>query len=326
MIDETSFSRKSANHDIDPSLPTIPMGLKLPEDPPCPKTLPVNKVYKFFGFDGSIPFDRNRTVTSPYIRPVTLGVIRLLLGLYMLASFLVHFTLLATQKNKWLRKQAWKALGDIMIHSFLGLTAYFLVSAYHTLFYAAKKRNPLASWPRSLQLTHLILQSTILSFPLFCTIIYAIWSLPALPGWHTKPQTRWSTVTFYMLNSAFSYTELCLSATRPRPWSHLTFLVLFLGLYLAFHSLLVAATNGNVWIYTVLKFNLIINQGWISAIRVGGLCVLSCLSFCLMQFVIWLKCRYLGGLFLPSPDLNGIESEKPVQEEDVESGSQSSDI
>lgn len=298
------------------------MRFKLPEDPPYPKSLPVNKFYKFFGFDGSVPFDRNRTVTSPYIRPVTLGVIRLLLGLYMLTSFLVQFTLLATQTNKWLRKQAWKTLGDIMIHSFLGLTAYFLVSAYHTLSYAAKRRNPLASWPRPLQLAHSVLQSTVLAFPLFCTVIYAIWSLPALPAWHTKPQSRWSTVTFYMLNSVFSYTELFLSATRPRPWSHLIFVVLFLGMYLAFHSILVAATQGNVWVYTVLKFKLVINQGWISAGRVGGLCVVSCASFCIMQFVIWLKCRYLGGLSLPSPDLSRVDREKFVQEQDMESASQ----
>jgi hypothetical protein len=280
--------------------------LKLPADPPFPKTVPVNKAFKFFGFNGSVPFDQNRTVTSPYIRPLSLALIRLLFGLYMLSSFIFYFIVLASQKNKFLRKQAWKLLGDIMMHSFLGMTAYFLVSAYHTLVYATKGRNPLASWSRASQLMHILLQTTVLTFPLFCTVTYICWTLPALPGWHTKPQSCWSTITFYFLNSFFSYAELMLSATRPQPWSHLIFVILFLGMYLAFHSILVIATHGQVWIYTVLNYNLVINQGWISAARVGGICVLACASFILMQFVIWFKCRYLGGLSLAGPDLSNV--------------------
>jgi hypothetical protein len=116
-----------------------------------------------------------------------------------------------------------------------------------------------------------------------------------------------------MLNTVSSLAELFLSASRPRPWSHLIFVILFLGLYLAFHSILVAATGGKVWVYTVLKFSLSINRGAISAARVSGLCVLAIFSFCIMQLLLWVKCRYLGGLKLCSnrdtssakPDLNG---------------------
>jgi len=302
-------------------------GLKIPEDPPFPGTLPVNEIYKFFGFDGSVPFDRNRTVTSPYVRPLFLGLIRLLFGLYMLASFIIQFIALASQKHRFLRKQAWKMLGDIMIHSFLGMTAYFLVSAYHTLSYAAKKRNPLASWARPLQLAHLILQTTVLTFPVFCTVIYVYWALPAKPGWHTRTRGQWSTITFYMLNSFFSYAELLLSATRPRPWSHLILVIALLGMYLAFHTILVTATEGRVWIYTVLKFKLVINKGWISAGRVGGLCVLACASFSLMQLLIWFKCRCLGGLAHPRPDIGDMELTKYEEREGtLESQAQTSHI
>src|SRR5271154_721941 len=180
----------------------------LPEDPTTTeRATPVNKFYNFFGLDSSIPFDHDRTVSSPYIRPLTLGIIRLVIGVYMLISFIIYFSLLAAQENKFLRKQAWKLFGDIMFHSFLGLTAYMLVSACHTLSYVRWKKNLLSKWSRWLQLSHLFLQTTILTFPLFCTIIYLYWTLQALPGWYTRPLTGWSTITFYMLNTFFSFTE-----------------------------------------------------------------------------------------------------------------------
>ena len=94
---------------------------RLPQDPPAPeRSRPVNGFYCFFGLEGGVPFDHDRSVTSPYIRPVYLGIIRLLFGVYMLVSFLVYFVILAHQKNKFLKRQAWKLLGDIMFHSYLG--------------------------------------------------------------------------------------------------------------------------------------------------------------------------------------------------------------
>jgi hypothetical protein len=44
---------------------------------------------------------------------------------------------------------------------------------------------------------------------------------------------------------------------------------------------------------------LVINRGWISAVRVFGLCILATASFCIMQVFLWLKCRYFNGLRLP---------------------------
>ena len=268
--------------------PLSPMSLfHLPQDPPALR--PLNGFYRFFGLNGGIPYDNDRSVSSPYIRPFLLGFMRILFGVYMLVSFSIYFSTRAAQKNKFLKKQAWKLLGDIMFHSFLGMAGYFLVSGYHTVVYAHKKQNPLSSWTRPLQLAHLILQTTVLTFPLACTIIYLYWTLPALPAWHTRTLTRWSTISFFMLNTLFSFTELMFSATRPRPWSHLIVMVFVLGLYLAFHSILVVATGGKVWVYTVLKFSLSINRGWISVARVFGLCILVCASFCVMQFLLWSK-------------------------------------
>jgi hypothetical protein len=284
---------------------------RLRQDPPPPARIkPLNRFYRFFGLQAGDPFDHDRSVSSPYIRPVCLGLIRLLFGTYMLISFIVYFSLLAAQKNKFLRKRAWKLFGDIMFHSFLGIAAYFLVSGYHTLEYVRKKRNPLSLWNRQFQLAHSFLQTTILTFPLFCTIIYLYWTLPALPAWHTRAQSLWSTITFYMLNTFFSFTELFLSASRPRPWTHLIVVILILGLYLAFHSILVAASGGKVWVYTVLKFSLVINRGWISAVRAFGLCFLVTVTFSVMQLLLWLKCRYLRGLKLPQPSVDGIELRK----------------
>ena len=263
------------------------------QDPSAP---PPNKFYRFFGLDeGTI-----RTVESPYLKPIYLCLIRATLALYSWLSFGVYFGLLASQPSKFLRKQAWKLLGDVMFHSYLGMAIYFTFAAYHTLRYILRDRDSLARWPKALQLAHLMVQTTVLTFPLFCTVVYLYWTLPALPGWSTRPLSRWSTVTFYMLNTVFSYLELGVSAVRPRPWSHLLVVVFILGCYLAFHSILVAATGGKVWVYTVLKYSLSINKGWISAVRAVGLCVLGIASFCLTQLLLWAKCRYFGGLKLPA--------------------------
>jgi hypothetical protein len=277
----------------------LPSILRLPPDSPALiKSRPINKLYRFFGLDSDILFDHDRTVASPYIGPMYLGAIRILLGLYMLTSFIVYFSILAAQKNKFLRKQAWKLLGDIMFHSYLGMAVYFFFSGYHTIVFAIRRRNPLILWVRPLQLAHLILQTTVFTFPLLCTFIYLYWMLPALPAWHTRALTLWRTTTFYMLNTLFSFVELVLNASRPRPWSHLIVIILILGLYLAFHSILVVTSGGKVWIYTVFKFSLVINKGWISALRVLGLCILATVSFCIIQSLLWVKCRYLGGVKL----------------------------
>ena len=284
---------------------------RLPSDRPSTQmTQPVSKFYKFFGLDGGFPFDHHRPVWSPYVRPLHLSLGRVLVGSYMLISFVYYFITLATQQNKFLRKQAWKRLGDITFHSFLGMAAYFLISGYHTFVYCRRRRNPLSTWARPLQLAHHVLQTTVLVFPLFCTIIYVYWTLPALPGWHTRPLDRWATITFYMLNSVFSFAELCFCASRPRPWSHLIVVILILALYLAFHSLLVAATGGKVWVYTVLKFSLVINKGWISAGRIFALCVLASASFFVIQLLLWVKCRYLGGLDIPQTTVDETELQK----------------
>ena len=267
-----------------------------PDPSPDPPRAALNRFYKFFGLnEGTL-----RTVESPYLQPIYLCLIRYVLALYMWISFGVYFGVLASQPNRFLRKQAWKLLGDVMFHSYLGMAFYFTFAAYHTQKYVLRKQDCLSRWPKGLQLAHLILQTTVLTFPLFCTIIYLYWTLPALPGWHTKPLTKWSTITFYMLNTLFSYIELGLSAARPRPWSHLIIVMMILGSYLAFHSILVSATGGKVWIYTVLKFSLSVNRGWISAVRAIGLCLLGAVTFSLMQLLLWIKCRYLGGLKLPS--------------------------
>jgi hypothetical protein len=298
----------------------VDMGLKtflrLPAPPNAVAGCPQNKFYRFFGLGD----DENRTVSSPYIKPVYLGLMRLLFGTYMVTSFTVQYVLLVSQKSPFLKRQAYKLLGDIMFHSYLGLAVYFLFSGGHTLVFAYNKRNPLSTWPRPLQLAHRLLQTTVLTFPLLCTIIYMCWTLPALPAWHTRINTRWSTVTFYMLNLVFALCELVFSASRPRPWSHLIVVVLILGLYLAFHSILLAATHGKIWIYTVLKFSLKINRGWQSVITVLGICSIAIGSFLVMQLLLWIKCRFLGGLrLLPTHNQDTEAAKLDSNSQDTES-------
>jgi hypothetical protein len=276
---------------------------RLPQDPTPPErpgAKPVKSIYAFLGVHEEIPFDWGRIVSSPYIPPFWLGLIRYLFAIYGLVSFSAYFNILVNQKTRFLRKQGWKLFGDIMFQSYLALASYFVISAILTLVSAMKKMYPGRTWPRCLKLAYILLQTSVLTLPLFCTIVYVYWTLPALPAWNTKPLTCWSTITFYFLNTVFSFVELILGASRPRPWSHLIVIIITLGLYLAFHSILVAATGGKVWIYTALKFSLPINQGYISAVRVSGLCIIASICFCVVQTLLWVKCRYLGGCRLHS--------------------------
>ncbi|KAJ6599725.1 hypothetical protein DFH09DRAFT_1303103 [Mycena vulgaris] len=56
--------------------------------------------------------------------------------------------------------------------SYIGLAAYYCAAAVQTLAYARYGRYPLRRWPRALQALHVLLQSTITSFPLIVTVVF----------------------------------------------------------------------------------------------------------------------------------------------------------
>ncbi|KAJ7813375.1 hypothetical protein B0H13DRAFT_2142276 [Mycena leptocephala] len=92
---------------------------------------------------------QHKFVSSPLVSPSVLAGIRLV----FVPSFLSYFTNL----------------------SYIGLVAYYWAAAVQTLFYARYRRYPIQRWPKPLQGLHVLLQSTITTFPFVVTVVF--WAL-----------------------------------------------------------------------------------------------------------------------------------------------------
>ncbi|KAJ7754227.1 hypothetical protein DFH07DRAFT_1061309 [Mycena maculata] len=171
-------------------------------------------------------FDPHRKfVSSPLLSPAALAAVRLLLALYALCaiatdlafdvalgaghSFLSYFTIL----------------------SYIGLTAYYWAAAVQTLAYARYGRYPLQRWPKPLQALHVLLQSTVVTFPFIVTIVF--WVLLADATTFATRYDAWSNISIHALNSALALFELLLTNAPPAPWPALPLQILFLCAYLA---------------------------------------------------------------------------------------------
>ena len=132
--------------------------------------------------------------------------------------------------------------------SYIGLLSYFWASGVQTLSYALSVRsgsNPpryaLQSWPRALQFLHLLLHSTIVTFPIIVTAVF--WSLLSSPDTLATRYSAWANISEHALNTAFAGLEICFTSVAPAlprrphsgvalPWVHLPFLIGLLACYL----------------------------------------------------------------------------------------------
>ena len=112
--------------------------------------------------------------------------------------------------------------------SYIGLTFYMIFAAGHTLYYARTGREPLNSWPRFFQLCHTVLYSTIITYPIIVTIVF--WGLLSSSSTFSTTFNTWSNISLHALNSAYAVFEILFSAVGRQPWSHLIFLIIFLGI------------------------------------------------------------------------------------------------
>ena len=115
--------------------------------------------------------------------------------------------------------------------TFISLTFYLLFAALHTLVYAFTGRFPLNRWYRPFQLAYTILFTTIITFPIVVTVVY--WSLLASKSTFATTYSTWSNISKHAMNSGFAVFEILFSAVVKQPWSHIIWIIAFLGKPLA---------------------------------------------------------------------------------------------
>ncbi|KAH7908137.1 hypothetical protein BJ138DRAFT_1013387 [Hygrophoropsis aurantiaca] len=242
-------------------------------------------LYERFGV-GS-PFDpAHKLVTSPVFSPLALGIIRFLLALYTLVTTI---TILASESLVYHDSKSY--LSYFTDLSYIGLVSYFWASSVQTLAFALRgqKGYPLQSWPRVLQLLHLLLLSTIIVFPIIVTAVF--WALLASPSTFATRYSAWSNISEHAMNSLFALFEIFLTNVGPSPWSHLVPVFILLVCYLGV-AYITHATQG---IYTYGFLDPAKEHGLLAAYIVGiavGYCVVFIIvrSICLFRW--WLVARY----------------------------------
>ncbi|EKM54929.1 uncharacterized protein PHACADRAFT_142709 [Phanerochaete carnosa HHB-10118-sp] len=199
-------------------------------------------VYDLLGV--ASPFDPSFSlVTSPLLPPLALALLRLSLALY--CTFFMLFRLI----NEGIKNHS-----DAMFFSFftnlsyLGLLSYFWASGVQTFSFSLALRSPshtphylLQAWPRPLQVLHLLLQSTVTTFPILVTAVF--WSLLSGTSTFATRYNAWVNISEHALNTAFATLDIFLTNASPSlpgrphsgvalPWAHLPFLIVLLACYL----------------------------------------------------------------------------------------------
>ncbi|KAJ3534652.1 hypothetical protein NMY22_g6827 [Coprinellus aureogranulatus] len=172
-----------------------------------------------------------KLVTSPLFESHTLAYIRLAFAALVSAILIFCIAFQAAVLHN-----AQKFLSFFTNLSYFGLCGYFWVSGIHTLKYSrSKSRNrkpgyPLQKWPKVWQNLHLLLYTTVVTFPFIVTIVYWVLIAPSDAPF-SDFFDGFSNITKHILNSVFALFELLLSNVGPHPWLNLLWTILILGAY-----------------------------------------------------------------------------------------------
>lgn len=234
------------------------------------------------------PFDpAHKLVTSPVISsPFVLAILRLVVALY--TTFALIFSL------AWEATKLGTADGyfSYFTHlSYIGICAYFWASGVQTFSYSRRWKKagagvgyPLQRQPGILRCMHMVLQSTVVTFPILVTIVF--WALLSGPSTFETVYSSWDAVSFHALNTVFSLFEIILTNSPPAPWLTLPFGIFFLAGYLGI-AYITHATQG---FYTYSFLDLQKQHAKVAAYIVG-IAVGEIIIFCLIRGVIVLRER-----------------------------------
>ncbi|KAJ6540587.1 hypothetical protein B0H19DRAFT_1036390 [Mycena capillaripes] len=267
------------------------------------------RVFSWAHLGVGAPFDpQYKFISSPVFSPAVLAGIRLLLALYALCTLctVLGFDVAAGEGKSF--------LSFFTQLSYIGVTAYYWASAVQTLAYTRWRWYPLQRWPRALQALHVLLQSTITTFPFLVTVVF--WALLSSPDTFSTTFSSWSNLSVHALNSVFALFDLLLTNTPPAPWLTLPFHILFLAGYLGV-AYITHATQG-FYTYPFLDPH---STHALLAAYIIGIAAGTILVFCVARGIAVLRQRAAVryGRLPTDGDNNLIETREALEEwEEVE--------
>ncbi|KAJ3918232.1 hypothetical protein F5877DRAFT_42988 [Lentinula edodes] len=235
------------------------------------------------------PFDTHRAyVTSPWFSSMTLAAIRGMIALYTLATLLVILIWQATILHD---ADGYFSYFTELTH--IGICSYYWASFTQTLFYALRQRHsiertpeyPLQRWPRIFQLLHVMLGTTIISYPILVTIVF--WALLASPAVFSTKFGTWSNISIHVLNTAWSLFEMIGTNSPPPRWSMLPCMIIILALYLA----LAYVTHATQGFYPYSFLNPSTSHSLLAGYIIG-IAVAACIVFTLGKTIMWARTRF----------------------------------
>ena len=143
-----------------------------------------------------------RYVTSWLISPTALATLRLILSLYAFVTLFFIYGFEDSHGNAISARQSFSFFTDL---TYWGIAFYLLFAGLHTLSFALNYRKSLKidglarywlqRWPRPLQAAHMILYSTIVTFPFLVTIVF--WAIIYSPPWFPVRFQAWQNVSSF---------------------------------------------------------------------------------------------------------------------------------
>jgi len=226
----------------------------------------------------------HKLVTSAVFSPPKLASLRLLLAIYTTttAIFILVWEIVKTHNAK-------SYLSYFTDLSYIGLCAYFWAAAVQTALYARRneKHYPLQKWPRFLQFLHILLYSSITTYPILVTIVF--WSLLASSSTFDSPYSAWSNISRHAMNTAFALFEILLTNAGPPPWLDLPLLVVMLGGYLGVAYI----TRADQGFYAYSFLDPAKGKGRL-AIYIVGIALAECIVFVVVHVICSLRERIIA--------------------------------
>ncbi|KAN0082889.1 hypothetical protein V8E55_008684 [Tylopilus felleus] len=235
-------------------------------------------LFSLEAFGVSSPFDPTfHYVTSPVFPPVVLAVLRLVFAVYALVTITI---ILARYQDPGTFFSYFTNL------TYIGLVAYFWAAGVQSIAFVLRGRKsyPLQTWPRFLQLLHVLLYSTIIVLPIIVTAVF--WSLLASPATFATRYTTWTNVSQHAMNTGFALFEILFTHGGPSPWPHLIPLLVILVCYLGV-AYITRATQG-FYTYSFLDPG---REGGLLAAYIVGIALGCCLVFVVVKGVCLLRYR-----------------------------------
>ncbi|KAI3602248.1 hypothetical protein WG66_002437 [Moniliophthora roreri] len=239
-------------------------------------------------FGAPSPFDPQHTlVTSPFFSSAVLACIRFSVAVYTLVTlvFLIIWDSVKDQSGG----QFFSYFTNL---TFTGICAYYWASFVQTAFYTRRRCQgkdgyPLQSWAKTLQVLHLMLQTTIVTFPILVTVVF--WVLLASPETLGNTLNQYRNITVHALNTVFCGFEMIFTNNPPPKLLMLPFMILILIGYLGV-AYITHETQG-FYPYSFLDPQ---KQGPLLAAYIAGIGVAEVLLFGIAWVAMWARQKFFS--------------------------------